>query len=728
MAFTPRTKQTIKISRPDGTSVNLAEAAAAAKGPSSVSSSGVATPDVAVAEEAPKKKMPSLPVIVRLESEEQKKTRLAEEEKRRKIKEEEAKEEQERKDRLERRAKEEEDRKTKEEEERKAKEDEDKKAKEKEEADKVSGDPLRRSSSTNIQVEKASEEATVKAEASPAVASPAAVQTDESEPSTTVGDNAAPASEKVDETRRALLTPSSQSAAASPLQSPALAAAGLPAKPVSAINGARRPTPSALDVKSATQTSSAPSTPSALSSAKPIDDLDSVDYPSTVKPQRAELNANSSPGKFRYDRDFLMQFMEVCKDKPETLPSLEEIGLEADSSSGFGQGRRGGNRTSMPGTSRTGSGIGGSRSFPSGPAGGMGSFGFSGGASSYRNNATSEERYKHSLQNRVGSTMARTSSQGGSMFVPMGGSSRSGNNRSQRGGKRMPQERSASSAMDPDVAPLAVTANAWVNARSAPTDEKSPAFIERKVKSLLNKLTEEKFESISAQILEWANKSKEETDGMTLKLVIKLVFEKSTDESHWSAMYAKLCRLLLDRVDPQVSEVIDGKSVAGGSLFRKYLLGRCQADFEAGWKAREEAALLASAKSEEDKERLAKAEVEKEKEGGDTVMMSDEYYTAQKAKRRGLGLVQLIGELYKLEMLSKTVIRECLVRLLGNVENPDEEDLESTCKLLTTVGGQFEKASSQQLDVVFERLTSITANDNITSRIRFMIMVSLKSV
>jgi translation initiation factor 4G len=285
----------------------------------------------------------------------------------------------------------------------------------------------------------------------------------------------------------------------------------------------------------------------------------------------------------------------------------------------------------------------------------------------------------------------------------------------------MPQDRQPSLANDPDVAPLAVTANAWVNARSAPTDEKSPAFIERKVKALLNKLTEEKFDSISVQILEWANKSREETDGMTLKLVIKLVFEKSTDEAHWSAMYAKLCRLLLDRLDPAVTEVIDGKPVCGGLLFRKYLLGRCQADFESGWKAREEAALLASAKSEEDKERLAKAEAEKDA-GGDAPMMSDEYYAAQKAKRRGLGLVQLIGELYKLDMLSKAVIRECLIRLLGNVENPDEEDLESTCKLLTTVGRQFDDASGRSLDVVFLRLKNLSQNEAISSRIRFMIM------
>jgi translation initiation factor 4G len=413
-----------------------------------------------------------------------------------------------------------------------------------------------------------------------------------------------------------------------------------------------------------------------------------------------------------------MQFQKICKDKPDSLPPLEEIGLEADSGSGFGT-RRPPRPSNGPNRSMSGGmGLMGGRN----PA--MGAFSTSFGSGNIRG-SSSEERYIRSLQ--TGNRMGRTSSQGNNLppmhGIPMGhsGSNRGRPRESGRGRPRAAQD-SRHSANDPDVTPLVVSANAWVNARSAGSDEKSPVFIERKVKALLNKLTEEKFDSISEQILEWANKSREETDGMTLKLVIKLVFEKSTDEAHWSAMYAKLCRKLLDKLDPSVTEVIDGKAYTGGSLFRKYLLGRCQSDFESGWKAREEAALAAVAKSDEDKERLAKAEETKEDGNSEAPMMSDEYYALQKAKRRGLGLVQLIGELYKLDMLSKGVIRECLVRLLSNVENPDEEDLESTCKLLTTVGKQFEAAASSSMDVVFERLEALTKLDSVTSRIRFMIM------
>ncbi|KAF8270200.1 hypothetical protein EI94DRAFT_815633 [Lactarius quietus] len=39
-----------------------------------------------------------------------------------------------------------------------------------------------------------------------------------------------------------------------------------------------------------------------------------------------ELNVNTENGKFQYDRDFLLQFMNICKEKPEILPILDSIG------------------------------------------------------------------------------------------------------------------------------------------------------------------------------------------------------------------------------------------------------------------------------------------------------------------------------------------------------------------------------------------------------------------
>ncbi|TFK78726.1 tubulin-domain-containing protein [Polyporus arcularius HHB13444] len=47
----------------------------------------------------------------------------------------------------------------------------------------------------------------------------------------------------------------------------------------------------------------------------------------------------------------------------------------------------------------------------------------------------------------------------------------------------------------------------------------------------------ERLNSISDQIIEWANKSEKEKDGRTLIQVIRLVFEKATDEATWSEIH-----------------------------------------------------------------------------------------------------------------------------------------------------------------------------------------------
>ncbi|WWC89214.1 uncharacterized protein L201_004132 [Kwoniella dendrophila CBS 6074] len=738
--FTPRRSAAIKISRPDGSALDLKAAAIKLPAPSS----GAGTPELPSEPQAePVKKKVALPVIVRIESEDQKKARLAEEADKEKLKQTEEREE---KERQERKVK-----KAKEEEERKAKEAADKAEKEKfESEEKAKAEAA--AEKKKLEEGLAAEQAAVEKAAAEREANAQALRehSEKAEQEKAAAHAAAQeAREKADEQRKALMTPVASVPSSPSLASPALGA-GLPAKPVAAtINGARRPPPSALELKPASPSladESPSASQSALNTAKPIEDISSIVYPGSMKSPQPQLNAGAEPGKFRYDRDFLMQFMGVCREKPESLPPLEEIGLEADASSGFGsRGARGG-RNSMGPSSRnvsgapTGLGIGGINR-PTFPGQGMGSFGmgqFGSGSGSLRG-TTSEQRYQATL--RAGS-MGRSPSQGGPGGLPgmsglpsMGPStSRSGASRgSQRGTKRAPQETRASLSQEPAPAPLQISGNAWTRTRLGGDDEGSPAFIERKVKSLLNKLTEEKFDGISKQILEWANKSEHETNGMTLKLVIKLIFEKATDEAHWSAMYAKLCRMLMVELDPAVTEVLEGKPTSGGVLFRKYLLGRCQMDFEAGWKAREDTAVAAAAKSEEDKERLAKQKKDqenKEKEGegaegegeAEVVLMSDEYYAAQKAKRRGLGLVQLIGELYKLEMVSKGVIRQCLIRLLGNVTDPDEEDIESTCKLLSTIGEAYDKAAPDNMNTVFERLQQVVNSESISSRIKFMVM------
>ncbi|KAH8926061.1 ARM repeat-containing protein [Atractiella rhizophila] len=431
--------------------------------------------------------------------------------------------------------------------------------------------------------------------------------------------------------------------------------------------------------------------------------------------------------------------MNVCKEKPDQLPSLEAIGM-VDSDG------------SMPPPSRGSSfSMGGPPPLPRQPSGtipqlpggrywrqgstssqsAMGMFQHAGDGKGDRFGSlgrTPSLSGMHGLpphQMGRSSTLTRTASSG--QMGPGGIPASPTPNASRRSNRGQGRKQAAPVAPPPGeyVAPLAHSADAWVPAiaskgqgRDAVEDPQSIEMVQRKVKSLLNKLTVERFDSISDQIIEWANKSEKETDGRILRQVIALVFEKATDEAAWSEMYARLCRKMIERISPNVvDEGIPEPNNRGGGLFRKYLLNRCQEDYERGWAQKEHTAAAAATKADEDKAKQAANEENKEAE-----VMSDEYYAAQKAKRQGLGLVRFIGELFKLQMLTERIMHECIKKLLSNIENPEEEDIESLCRFMTTVGKLIDTPKARDhMNIYFTRMKTLKENMKLSSRIRFMV-------
>jgi len=71
-----------------------------------------------------------------------------------------------------------------------------------------------------------------------------------------------------------------------------------------------------------------------------------------------------------------------------------------------------------------------------------------------------------------------------------------------------------------------------------------------------------------------------------------------------------------------------------------------------------------------------------------------------KARRRSLGNIQFVGELFKQKMLTEAIMHDCIVKLLKNNE---EESLECLCVLLKTIGKdiEHEKAKASFLCSVF---------------------------
>jgi translation initiation factor 4G len=499
----------------------------------------------------------------------------------------------------------------------------------------------------------------------------------------------------------------------------------------------KRTKPAALNLASLnTKPVEAPQPSAALQSLKSARFLEIIRddiYPAGIASPNPALNAAvAKKGKtFKYDAQFLLQFQKVFTEQPSVEFHQQVKSLLGDSDGGS---RSASTRTPGPGSGRQNSRSGA----PGFPAMGQ----FATGAKPLPPGTTSAERFAMSQGSLprpgmnpmafgrpgafpAGSQMTRTPSST-NMNIPNSPrqGSRSARGSSKRDNFNAKAEAQAAKTMPltqgMEVRPITISSSGWKStsvgnkAVQAPTavvgqgGPLDPEIVQRKVKAALNKMTPEKFDKISDQILAIAGQSKSEQDGRTLRQVIQLTFEKATDEAHWASMYAKFCKRMLEMMSPEIRDenILDkaGNVVSGGALFRKYLLNRCQEEFERGWKVD-----------------LPKP---KEGEAGEAAMLSDEYYIAAAAKRRGLGLVQFIGELYKLGMLTERIMHECVRKLLEFEGIPDEAEIESLTKLLRTIGANLDSTEKGKpmMDAYFKRIGTIIDLPDLPSRLKFMLM------
>ncbi|RWA11724.1 hypothetical protein EKO27_g3373 [Xylaria grammica] len=500
----------------------------------------------------------------------------------------------------------------------------------------------------------------------------------------------------------------------------------------------RAPKPQALNLAQLSTKTVEPPQPSAalqsLKTARLLDVIKTDIYPPGINSPNPALNAAVAKKgtSFKYDSAFLLQFKTVFTEQPSLDFHQQVKNLIGDGDGGRSTSNRSGGGSGRQSTR------GSTSSFP------MGSFGAA-GVQPLPAGTTSAQRFE--MSNKAmggrpgmnpmasfqrpggafasgGSQMSRTPS---SNMSNMPHSPRPGSRRNASKPNTLNAKAEAQAAKNMPLTqglkiealqtstsgwkPLSVGKSATSSNLAAQSTLMDPAMVQRKVKAALNKMTPDNFDRISDQILEIAAQSKEETDGRTLRQVIQLTFEKATDEAHWASMYAKFCKKMLETMSSDIRDenIKDkmGNVVSGGALFRKYLLNRCQEEFERGWQT----------------------QLPEPKEGGDkkaaaAALLSDEYYQAAAAKRRGLGLVQFIGELYKLGMLTERIMHECVRKLVDYSGIPDEAEVESLCKLLRTIGGNLDASEKGKamMDAYFQRIQNMIDLPGLPSRLQFMLM------
>jgi len=260
----------------------------------------------------------------------------------------------------------------------------------------------------------------------------------------------------------------------------------------------------------------------------------------------------------------------------------------------------------------------------------------------------------------------------------MGGGQGGRNNNHQKGGRGRKD-----APMDIEVKALEKSENAYAVSRDLEKDQKTI----RSLRSILNKLTPEKFDVLVVKVKE----IEIDTEDL-LKAAVDAVFEKALAEPNFSPVYAEFCKQINPLLPTFTSENNNTQT------FKRLILNQCQAEFER--------------ENNQDPEEVAKmTDVEREK-------------NVRSMKKRMLGTIRLIGELYKRKMLSSTIMTSCVFILFGDVKNPQEENVEALCKLFTTVGKILEQDKSNKkvgMGSLMQQLTVVAAHPKLSSRLRFMI-------
>jgi len=221
------------------------------------------------------------------------------------------------------------------------------------------------------------------------------------------------------------------------------------------------------------------------------------------------------------------------------------------------------------------------------------------------------------------------------------------------------------------------------------------------VRGILNKLTPEKFQPLSDDLLSLNLNSKKILLG-----VIHLIFEKALSEPKFSSMYAQLCRRI-SKEGPTLELENDNRYTFETLLIRvcqdkfinrsQYIIGGLPAGFDPNDVEEEERKYI--------------------------------------AKQKILGNVKFIGELFKLEMLNAATLHKMLEQLLDKKSRLHPtleercEDMECLSQIFRTCGKQLDTDKSKNLiDQYFDNMEHKSSSSKYPPRIRFLLrdMIELR--
>uniref|UniRef100_A0A914QK33 MIF4G domain-containing protein n=1 Tax=Panagrolaimus davidi TaxID=227884 RepID=A0A914QK33_9BILA len=184
----------------------------------------------------------------------------------------------------------------------------------------------------------------------------------------------------------------------------------------------------------------------------------------------------------------------------------------------------------------------------------------------------------------------------------------------------------------------------------------------------------------------------------------EILFEKAVNDHHFVEMCADLCKIVYE-----VEKKNEGAEVK--HIFSRAIIQKCQSSFEGR-------ALLDHQKPIAEIQK--QFEEEKRNETELAVLNENE-------KQRMIGIIKFISHLYRVKLLNYKIIENCIVILIRNAENSDNERelmLEYAIVFIETVGTILLQRKEDKLNLLslgvyitfLERMKGIVPN-----RIKFMI-------
>jgi translation initiation factor 4G len=216
---------------------------------------------------------------------------------------------------------------------------------------------------------------------------------------------------------------------------------------------------------------------------------------------------------------------------------------------------------------------------------------------------------------------------------------------------------------------------------------------ERDVRSILNKVTPQMYDKLLQQLEKLELNNAERLEGM-----ISVIFTKAVEAAIFCSLYADICKHF-KKIQVTVPDT-NGQPVT--HYFRQILLQRCQKEFESDYRQE-----IGYEKRQAEVDAITDDKTRKEAE---EQLQED----LLKAKRKKLGnimyvnirlykslifLFSFIGELFKLEMLTDSIMYACIEYLLR--DKTDEESLECLYRLLRTIGKELDaKAGGEKVGFI----------------------------